>query len=196
MSIEEIRRAIIERANSEANEILRQAEEEANRIIREAEERKRQIIEEERKKIIESVKAEVKLSEAKLRARLIILAAKNEIVDAIKRYAWETINSLNVEKRRESLKNILRESMEELFSIVDKPWNIVIRVNERDIPLVSEIINSPEFATSFSNIGKIEAINISGGIVVSCCDDEIIIDNSYETRFEKALRTITPELLK
>ncbi|MEM1628700.1 MAG: V-type ATP synthase subunit E family protein [Desulfurococcaceae archaeon] len=196
MNIEEIRKAVIERASFEANEILRKAEEEASKIIKEAIEKKNRLIEEERKKIIESIKAEVRLSEARLRARALILMAKNEIVEAIKKNALEIINSLDLEKRRESLKNILRESIEELFFTVNEPWNIVIKVSEKDIPLIKEIISSPEFLGRTIDISRIEPIDIKGGTILSCCNDEVVIDNSYESRFEKALRFILPELYR
>lgn len=191
MSIEELRKAVIERAMIEAEEIVRDAQKRAEGIIREAEAKKRAIVEEERRRILSELGLEAKLADARREARLIIARAKNEIVEELKKRVRERLESMSVDERRESLRKLLGESLEELRKCGFETTGLIIRVSPRDKDLLEEIIEEMGLTATI-----VENEGIVGGLVISTPEGEVYIDNRYETRLEKALRNVLSELFR
>jgi V/A-type H+-transporting ATPase subunit E len=191
LSLEELKRTVLNKASLEAEEIIRDAYEKAKSIIREAEEKKKAIIEEERRKIIGELGLEAKLAEARREARLIIAKAKQEVVDEIKGRIKEILENMSVESRRNSLRKLLYESLEELKKCGFGVEGIVVHVSPRDKGIIADILR--EIGV---NAEIVEDRGISGGLLISTPNGEISIDNTYEARMEKLLRTLLTEVFR
>jgi V/A-type H+-transporting ATPase subunit E len=191
LSLEELKRVILEKAKLEADEIVKEALEKAKSIIRDAEEKKRAIIEEERKRVLGELGLEAKLAEARREARLIIAKTKQEIVEMLKKNIKELLDNMSEEYRKVSLKKEILESLNELKTCGFSVENIIIHVSPRDKNIVESILREINI-----NATIIEDQRISGGIILSTSSGEVYIDNTYETRLEKVLRSILPELFK
>ena len=191
MSLEDLRRAIYEKARIEAEGIIKEAREKAKMIIKEAEERKKSVIMEERERILNEVEFEVRLAEARREAKLIIVKAKYEVVEELKKKVWELIKNMSEEDRLKSLEILLRDSVEVLKAMGVEPNDVIIRVNPRDRKLIKLLL---------SRIGIrgviVEDRLMSGGVIVMSGNGDISVDNSYETRLEACLRELLPKIFK
>jgi V/A-type H+-transporting ATPase subunit E len=191
LSLEELRRAVLEKARLEAEEIIREASERAKSIIREAEEKKKSIIEEERRRVLSGLGFEAKLAEARREARLIIARTKHEIVEKLKKNVRELLDTMSEDARRNSLKKLLLESLGELRTCGFTVENITVYVSPRDRGVVESALREMNI-----NVSIIEDQRISGGVLVSTPGGEISIDNTYETRLERVLRSVLSELFR
>ena len=191
MSLEDLRKAVIEKALLEAEEIVRGAQRRAESTVREAEEKKRAIIEEERRRVLSELGLEAKLAEARREARLIIARAKHEIVEELKRRTRELLESMSAERRRESLRRLLRESLEELRNCGFETTGVVIYVSPRDRSVVEELVEEMGVTATV-----VEDEKITGGVLVATPGGEVYIDNTHDTRLERALRSVLSEIFR
>lgn len=191
MSLEELKRTVLNKAKLEAEEIIRDAYEKAKNIIKEAGEKKKAIIEEERKKIISELRLEAKLAEARREARLIIAKAKQEIVEDIKKRVREILENMSLENRRSSLKKLLYESLEELKRCGFEVEGISIHISPKDKDIMVDILRELKI-----NAKIVENPSLTGGLLISTSNDEVSIDNTYEARVEKILRTVLIEVFR
>ena len=195
MSVEELRKAIIEKAKKEAESIILKAQAEADKIIEEAKQRKRRLIEEERHRILQELNPEARRAEALYKARLILAEAKSRIVNEVMDSIVKALNALSYDKRLESLKKLVDEAIDEILSSVGKVYTVKIKISERDKDLADKIKEYIEGKYGVKVVG-VEVTGIIGGIIIECLDEEVIIDNSYDERIRKALRTILPSMLR
>jgi len=191
LSLEELKKAVLEKARLEAEEILREAFEKAKSIVKEAEEKKKSIIEEERRKILSELGLEAKLAEARREARLIIARTKHEIVEELKRSVRELLDAMSEDLRKNSLRKLLLESINELRTCGFSVENIVVYISPRDRNIIEDILREINVRASI-----IEDHRISGGVIVSTHSGEVYIDNTYDARLERALRSVLSELFK
>ncbi|MEM0212877.1 MAG: V-type ATP synthase subunit E family protein, partial [Ignisphaera sp.] len=105
------------------------------------------------------------------------------------------LDSLPQNIRFESIKRLVDESLQEIFNSVGKVDSIVIKISSKDANLVDAIKEYVEQSYNI-RVKDVHTINISGGIIVEHSSGEIIIDNSYEERLKKILRSIMPQLSK
>ena len=191
MSLEELKRAVLEKARLEAEEIVREAFERAKGIVREAEEKKKAIIEEERRRVLSELGLEAKLAEARREARLIIARTKHEIVEELKKNVRELLDTMSEDERRDSLRKLLLESINELRTCGFSVENIILYVSPKDRKIVEGILMEMNISASI-----IEDQKISGGVIVSTPSGEVYIDNTYESRLERLLRSVLSELFR
>jgi len=195
MSIEELRKAIIEKAKKEAESIILKAQTEANKIIEEAKQRKKLLIEEEKRRILQELNPEARRAEALHKARLIVAEAKSRIVNEVMNSVIEFLNRLSHNERLESLKKLADNAMDEVLSSVGKVDTVKIKISGRDKDLANKIKEYIEDKYGVKVEG-VEVANIIGGIIIECLNGEVIIDNSYDERIKRALITILPSMLK
>jgi len=191
LSLEELKRTVLNKAKLEAEEIIRDAYEKAKNIIREAEEKKKAIIEEERRKSISEIGLEAKLAEARREARLIVAKAKQEIVEEIRRRVKEILENMSLESRRDSLRKLLYESLEEMKKCGFRVEGLIVHVSPRDKSTMADLLR--ELGV---NAKIVEDRGISGGLLLSTPNGEISIDNTYEARVEKVLRSVLTEVFR
>ena len=191
MSLEGLRRVVLEKARLEAEEIIKEASERAKSIIRDSEEKKKSIIEEERRRVLSELGLEVKLAEARREARLIIARTKHEIVKELEKKVRELLDTMSEDVRRNSLRKLLLESLNELKTCGFSVENAVVYVSPRDRKIVESILMEMNI-----NASIIEDQRISGGVILSTLSGDIHIDNTYETRLERVLRSVLSELFR
>jgi len=191
LSLEGLRRVVLEKARLEAEEIIKEASERAKSIIRDSEEKKKSIIEEERRRVLSELGLEVKLAEARREARLIIARTKHEIVKELEKKVRELLDTMSEDVRRNSLRKLLLESLNELKTCGFSVENAVVYVSPRDRKIVESILMEMNI-----NASIIEDQRISGGVILSTLSGDIHIDNTYETRLERVLRSVLSELFR
>ncbi|MEM1644970.1 MAG: V-type ATP synthase subunit E family protein [Ignisphaera sp.] len=191
----ELKRVILSKAEEEAKKIISKAEEEAKKIIEEAYNLKQQEILKEKERIAKEVNYETKIAEARLRARMIIAEAKNEILELLKKYVWNYLNNLNPVLREQSLLNLTKEAINAILEdLSGSDKKVVIYVSKKELELAKKVA---EFLSKELNLViDVKEMDILGGVVVSSPDGNIMIDNSYENRLKRVIEIFLSELRK
>ncbi len=170
-------------AREKAEKIISDAEKRAGNIVREAEERWKKIAEEEKKKIIDKARTEAQaiLSEARREAKLEIARARNEVIEEVFRKAKESIRKkVDIE---ESLRNLFADAARQLDNIAR------VYVNPEDENAIRKILKEMKI----KDVEIIKIDSILGGVIVED-KDGVRIDNSYNTRFERARESLLNKL--
>ena len=141
-----------------------------------------QEIEEMRKRIRDEIQYDVRIAEAKIRARHIIAQAKNDVFNHLRERILRELSSLSPELRRESIKNILREV---LSSGVFSDQKLRIYVARQDLNITREVVEELGIGDKVIEILPLDSI--IGGVIVQSIDGSIRIDASYERRLELVL---------
>ncbi len=194
MSVDELRRTVLDRAKSEAEVIIRRAEDEATKIVEEAVRKKKTIIEQKKAELLRDINPDARIAEARSKARLLIARARSTILKEIRDLIEDSLRALPQDKRLESIRRLVDEAMEELLRAVDKVDYVVIKVSTSDIKF-SDYIKSYVEGKYRVRVEGVYGTNILGGVIVECFGGEVAVDNSYDRRLEKAIRTIVPQLL-
>jgi len=195
MSVEDLRKAVLEKAKAEAESILRKAEEEAKRIVEEALKRKSALVEQKKAEILARLNPDARVAECRYKARIISAEAKSSIIKEIRELVVNEINALSSDKRLDSIKKLIDESIQEVFNTIGKVDSIVVKVSPRDIEFSDTIKKYVEEFYKIRVEGVYEA-NIVGGIIVECMNGDVIIDNSYDERLERVLRIMMTQISK
>ena len=191
MSVEELKRVVLEKARAEADQIIAEAKKKAEAIVREAEEEKKRFIDSERSKLRRELQVESRIGEARRRARLILSSVRAEIAREIEEEALEKLGNLDPEKRAVSLRILLEESLAELRKAVPSLNKVEVYVSPGDRSNVEELIRKIGGNVDFK---VIEDPGIIGGVKVS--SGEILVDNTYNTRLRKATIEFFKEVLR
>jgi V/A-type H+-transporting ATPase subunit E len=195
MSIEGLRKAVLEKARKEAEAIISRAEEEARRIVAEAMQKKQALIEDYKARIVSELNPEIRLAEARYRARIIVAEAKGSIIKEISSAVTMMLNGMSKEKRLESLKKLIDEALQEVLNSVGRVEDVVVKISQRDMEFAELIKNYVEERYGI-RVAKIERAEVIGGVIIECFDGSIAVDNSYDERLKKALRNVLPQFLR
>jgi len=195
MSVDELRKAVLEKARSEAEAIVKKAEEEAKKVIEGAQFKKKELVEQKKAEITAMLNPEVRIAEARYRARIMIAEAKNTVLKEIREHVINMINSMPSNKRLDSLTKLIDETMHELLQAIGAVDAIVVKISSKDLQYADYIKNYIE-KTYGVKVSDIQVANIIGGLIVECMGGEVVINNSYDERLDRALKTIAPHLLK
>jgi V/A-type H+-transporting ATPase subunit E len=195
MSVDELKKAVLEKARSEAEAIVKKAEEEAKKVIEGARFKKREFVEQKKAEIMAMLNPEVRIAEARYRARIMIAEAKNTVLKEIREHVINMINSMPSNKRLDSLTKLIDETMHELLQVIGAVDAIVVKISSKDLQYTDYIKNYIE-KTYGVKVSDIQVANIIGGLIVECMGGEVVINNSYDERLDRALKTIAPHLLK
>jgi V/A-type H+-transporting ATPase subunit E len=195
MSVDELKKAVLEKARSEAEAIVKKAEEEAKKVIEGARFKKKEFVEQKKAEIMAMLNPEVRIAEARYRARIMIAEAKNTVLKEIREHVINMINSMPSNKRLDSLTKLVDETMHELLQVIGAVDAIVVKISSKDLQYADYIKNYIE-KTYGVKVSDIQVANIIGGLIVECMGGEVVINNSYDERLDRALKTIAPHLLK
>jgi V/A-type H+-transporting ATPase subunit E len=195
MSVDELRKAVLEKARSEAEAIVKKAEEEAKKVIEGAQFKKKELVEQKKAEIMAMLNPEVRIAEARYRARIMIAEAKNTVLKEIREHVINMINSMPSNKRLDSLTKLVDETMQELLQAIGAVDAIVVKISSKDLQYTDYIKNYIE-KTYGVKVSDIQVADIIGGLIVECMGGEVVINNSYDERLDRALKTIAPHLLK
>ena len=191
MSVEELKRVVLEKARAEADQIIAEAYKKAEAIVREAEEKRKRFIESEKSKLRRELQVESRIGEARRRARLVLSSARAEIAREIEEKALEKLGNLDPEKRAASLRILLEESLAELRRAVPSLNKVEVYVSPGDKSNVEELLRTMGGNVDFK---VIEDPSIIGGVKVS--SGEVLVDNTYNTRLRKASVEVFKEVLR
>ncbi len=183
---------LVENAKKEAEEIIKKAEEEARKIIENARREYKEKAKSIREKILSDAKrrAEEIIVDAKIRARMILAEEKKNIVEQVFRRVEEIVKSSEFD-RRESLYNLLKESISEIALS-----NIRIIVGKKDEKIVKELRKQLEKELGVK-IVEVKVVDyVSGGVIVESLDGRVRINNTYEERLENARSKLAPLIVR
>ncbi len=170
MSMENLKKSLLQEAEKEASAITSKAEKEASAIISAAREEARKRKEEARaraKSLVAAEKTE-KLSAAQLRAKKIVSEAKSKVVEENLGIVWREFSKLPDEKNYGGLlKKWIAEAEKSLGG------KTVVSVNEKDAKI----------AKKFSKNVSAKAVDIAGGAIIFSQDGKVSIDSSLESVF-------------
>jgi V/A-type H+-transporting ATPase subunit E len=194
MSVDELRRAVLEKARSEAEAIIRKAEDEAARIVEEAVRRKKAVVEQKKEELLRNLNPDAKIAEARSKARLLVAGAKSAALREIRDLAVSVLSTLPRDKRLESVKRLVDEAIAELLGTLDKVSSVVIKVSKGDAVFSDYIKRYVEDKYKIEVEG-VYGVDILGGVIVECLGGEVAVDNSYDGRLEKVVRAVASQLL-
>ncbi len=186
-SIDELREKMIAEARRKAEEIVRDAEEKAEEIVKKAEEEWSKKCSLKREEIISimEAKARIIVSEARRKARIIISSKKYEVLEKVFNDAWNIIRERRGFSIEESLGNLLRESLQ----YIEEPETVY--VNPVDTDAMAKIL----VENNLEGVKIVKDDGITGGLILVSKGGERI-DNSYDTRFQRAKQVLAPMIAK
>jgi len=161
---------IWQQARSQADTIRTQISEAIAEIERENEER----LSSSSQKSVKAILAE---------SETVVRGKKLQVYQNLKEVLRQTAESMLPELRRTDYENIFRNLVSEL---PDLSWELIV-VNPEDIDLAAEFF-SQEIIRSDDTV--------IGGLVASCADGRIVVDNSFEKRLARRWPYMLPELIR
>lgn len=182
------------KAEEEARSIVSSAEEEARRIIEEAHRLKQQEVVKEKERLVKELEAnyEAKVAESRLKARMLIAEAKSTVLKNLEDTIRNYLSNLNPIKRGESLQNLMEEAVKVLLEDLGSCSEIIVYVSRTDLDTAKNIA-----ANVSRKLGvriDVREASISGGVVASSPDGNVIVDNSYEARLRKIITSSLSEI--
>lgn len=192
MSIDVLREGILSKAKERANEIVRNAELKAKELLinasREYEEKVREGIERQYKALKSDY--ERAYSDEVFKLNMELLALKNEVLNDVRRAVIERLKSVDRGMRKQSLKNLLKESLS--YDVFKEFEKLVVYVTRSDVELIKEIL----VEEGLEKVVEVKALDDKylGGLVVESYDGSVLVDNTYLTRVERGLNVILGRL--
>jgi len=193
VSLEELRKSVIEKARLKAEKILENARKQAEELVESAKREYMERLRQRKEEIITQVREEesrkytARISE--LNAELLKL--KRKLIEDIVKEATERIKNLSKTERKESIKRLLKDSLGS--GIIGGSFRV--KVIERDLKLVKEAVKELGLQKDLI-AAEIIPEDYLGGLIIENEDSSVAIDNTYRTRLERAIRIILGELNK
>lgn len=186
MALEEILEALDGEAEAERERVERRAQAQAARILEEAKAEAEELKAKEREKALlglEAQKARI-LSAAKLEVKRAIAKAKEEIIAQV----FEDVNAKLAGLGAQSdYRGVLEKLVQQAVAAANGD-SVVVARNE-DEALVRELVAN--IGAGCSVEGGLKGL---GGVMVRTAGDSVTIDNSIDSRLEKASRLLRPEV--
>ncbi|AJF59874.1 MAG: V-type ATP synthase subunit E [Candidatus Diapherotrites archaeon] len=171
MSLEGLRKSLVQEAKAEARKMISQAEKEAAAITAAAGENAKKTLAQAKKRAEEMAVAERSevIGAAQLRARRITSDARNELVEkALSEIFGEMVKATESEDYEKFMEKIITEAEKELGE------KAVVFVSSKDKKIAKKISK---------NVAPEDA-EISGGAIIRTKDGSVSIDSSLEAIFE------------
>jgi len=183
MSLEELRRSVLEKAKGKARKIVEEAKERARKIVEEAKREYFRRLERERSLALRSLRDSEnrKVMEKALELNLKLVSTKNAILKDIVNRVRAELMALDDSTRKESLRRLLKESLEAGMFGSKK---VVVKVVSRDTKLISDVIEEEGLKDVVLRVLKLNS-RYMGGVLVESSDGSVAVDNTYLTRLEK-----------
>lgn len=191
MSLEVLRAEILKKARTKADAMIKSAEEEAKKILDEAMREYSRRYELAREAELRELKDELskKLSEKNLEINTRLLNLKNELIKELKEEILIKINEVSDAERKNSLKKLITECLNELRTA----QKISVGVVERDVPLIKDVLRELGIEDRVKEIKTLPPER-AGGVLVELEDGSLGLDNTYATRLERLLSLIYKKL--
>jgi V/A-type H+-transporting ATPase subunit E len=184
MGFVELLEAIEARGKVEREKILSRSEKTVRRSIEEAETKAEEIAQtilQQADPGLEVTKTRIQ-GESELRKKRSLAQAKNRVVQEAFDKARQALSEL---REREDYESILRKLSMEIL----KKDDVVVTVDERDVPLIKTILASGRLNAEVKT-GKA----CLGGLVVESKNGSVSIHNTIESRLEKLQESLVQEV--
>ncbi len=184
MGFAELLEAIEAKGRDEREKIIARSERTAKRLIEEAEARAKEVAQsilQEEDPELEVTKTRIQ-GESELRKKRSLTQLKNQIVQDVFKEAREAFSRIRERKEYESIVQKLGEE-------VLKGKDLVVYVDERDVPLIKKIL-----ASRGLNAEVKSGDDCLGGLVAGSEDGSVSIHNTIESRLEKLQESLVQEV--
>lgn len=173
MGLEAVIREIQEKGRKEAEEVRKETRADVEEILRDAQTRaggiKMAAEEEADRTATHIINQEV--SAANLVVKRQVLNAQKTLLDQVYSASLAAVGDLPAEFHKKALTELLKKVAGEIKEGI-------VHANERDTPVVKEIISGQKTLSGYTVGAPVE---IPGGIIVESTDGELKIDYSYRT---------------
>lgn len=189
MALEDILRALEEKAETRIEGIQSEAQQRVAEIISEVERDAEHTRRVRLKKVEEAVRSEATaiVYSASLKAKNELIKAQEETVDEAFRTAENSLGELNKE---ESYPNILGVLLDEVLEFFD--GEAVLQVRSEDRPLVEKVMAERQRPYRISDT----PLESSGGLIGSSLGGKVVVSNTFEARLDKARDKLRLEISK
>jgi len=187
--MERISEAILDKVRADAQNIIKEAEEKAREEIEKATKQQEARLLEEKGEIIEEAKAEAAriISQATIKSRQELLAAKTGVVDDIIGRVKESLSGFSADEA--ATLALIKEAFGVLGGVKS-----VIYASPKDVSSIQKLVKADEELAN--RVAEVKEHNCLGGVIVEAADGKLRIDNTYETRLEMLLSRLLPEINK
>ena len=189
MALEDILRALEEKAETRIEGIQSEAQQRVAEIISEVERDAEHTRRVRLKKVEEAVRSEATaiVYSASLKAKNELIKAQEETVDEAFRTAENSLGELN---KDESYPNILGVLLDEVLEFFD--GEAVLQVRSEDRPLVEKVMAERQRPYRISDT----PLESSGGLIGSSLGGKVVVSNTFEARLDKARDKLRLEISK
>ncbi len=193
MSLEELRKSVMQKAREKAAKIIEEARREAEKIIDEAQHEYKRRLERERMKALSELREKWNREyvSRSMEVNMKLLQLKRALLDNLVEEAKKRLIELPPKAREQSIKNLLKDSAGQSI-IKDK---FVIKVLARDVEVLKNALKELGLDEEVEEIKEIDEKYL-GGLILENVDGTIAIDNTYSTRLERALSILYDEVNK
>jgi len=177
MGLEAVVNEIREKGRREVEAIRAESRAEVEKILREAQDHAAAIkiaAQEEVERTASHI-VNQETSAANLAVKRLLLNAQKDVLDQVYSTSLAAVGELPAEFQEKALTSLLKRAAKEVREGV-------VHANERDTPLVREIISRHK---DFSGYTVGSPVEIPGGIIVESKDGDLQIDYSYHTLLEE-----------
>ena len=189
MALEDILRALEEKAETRIEGIQLEAQQRVAEIISEVERDAEHTRRVRLRKVEEAVRSEATaiVYSASLKAKNELIKAQEETVDEAFRTAENSLGELNKE---ESYPNILGVLLDEVLEFFE--GEAVLQVRSEDRPLVEKVMAERQRPYRISDT----PLESSGGLIGSSPGGKVVVSNTFEARLDKARDKLRLEISK
>lgn len=184
MGFAELLEAIQAKGKEERERIISRSEKTARRLIEEAETKTEEIAQsilQEEDPELEVTKTRIQ-GESELRKKRSLAQVKNQIVQEVFKEAREALSRI---RERKDYESILQKLGEEVL----KGGDLMVYVDERDVPLIRKIL-----ASKGLNAEVKSGDDCLGGLVAETKNGSVTIHNTIESRLEKLQEPLVQEV--
>jgi vacuolar-type H+-ATPase subunit E/Vma4 len=188
-SMDKIYGAILEKVNLEASQIIKDAEEKSKVLLDDAQKQNRARYELCKNSMLVSAEAEASriLAKSAVESRRELSLVKTEIIEDI--FARVKQSLIEVSMHRDTLLKLISDSVHELGED-----EVVIYVAKKDETAVRDIVASDKKIDTM--IKEVRTVDCLGGVIVEDITGNNRIDNTFDTRLQKLMSRILPDIQK
>lgn len=179
MALEDILRALEDKAEASIDDIKSEAQRRANEIKAEVETEAAKMRRARLKKIEDTVRSEATaiVYSAQLKAKKELIKAQEDTVEEAFRQAEKRVGSLGQEQ---DYPRILEALLDECLDYIE--GDVLLQARDDDRAVLEKIMAGKQVAYRFSDT----PLEASGGLVASSVDGEIMVLNTFESRLDRA----------
>ncbi len=193
MSLEELRKSVLQKAKDKAAKIIDEAKKEAQKIIDEAQQEYKRRLETERMKALSELRERWNREyvSKSMETNMKLLQLKRNLLNNLVEEAKKRLKELTPEAREQSIKNLLKESVNQ--SIIRGKF--IIKVLPKDMEPLKKALKELGLTEKVAGVEKLDEKYL-GGLLLENIDKTVAIDNTYSTRLKRALSILYDEVNK